>query len=169
MGGNGELKMSKKEYMRLWKQKNKEKVRLANQKYRENLKKKNPEKYKEQRKRYKANWKKKNPEKYKEQKRKYFKCHPFARRLASLKGQSRKRGYTPPTITAQELQQLFESSDGLCGCCKEPMLKWCIDHDHKTGRVRGIVCSDCNWAEGHIRTVKRAQALMEYIKKNEDN
>jgi hypothetical protein len=39
---------------------------------------------------------------------------------------------------------LLESQDGLCAICRQEMLRPCIDHDHATGAVRGILCHACN-------------------------
>lgn len=41
-----------------------------------------------------------------------------------------------------------------CAICErtEPTKRgWCIDHDHKTGRIRGILCAPCNSMIGLAR------------------
>jgi hypothetical protein len=55
-----------------------------------------------------------------------------------------------------EYQALVESQGGLCAICREPetamrggvIRPLCIDHDHETGVVRGLLCSRCNTAVG---------------------
>lgn len=42
---------------------------------------------------------------------------------------------------------LYEAQHGCCAICSEPEEKFswlCIDHDHVTGRVRGLLCPNCN-------------------------
>jgi hypothetical protein len=42
-----------------------------------------------------------------------------------------------------------------------------IDHDHKTGRVRGLLCARCNATLGHARdSIDRLAGLIEYLKAN---
>jgi Recombination endonuclease VII len=50
-------------------------------------------------------------------------------------------------ITLAQMQTMFEAQGKRCALCftdsfgyREPQ----VDHDHKTGRVRGIVCRRCN-------------------------
>lgn len=39
-----------------------------------------------------------------------------------------------------------------------------IDHDHKTGRIRGLLCQDCNFALGQLRDdPARVRQLLAYI------
>jgi hypothetical protein len=52
-------------------------------------------------------------------------------------------------ITAADYRAFFEEQRGLCGVCGLDMSKIArrrvhLDHCHRTGRVRGIVCSVCN-------------------------
>ncbi|WP_086672189.1 endonuclease domain-containing protein [Streptomyces albovinaceus] len=42
--------------------------------------------------------------------------------------------------------RLFELQDGRCACCNNS--PHVVDHDHRSGRVRGLLCSSCNRLEG---------------------
>jgi len=49
---------------------------------------------------------------------------------------------------------MFESQWGRCGiCCNRLKFDHSthVDHDHTTGRVRGLLCHHCNVLIGHIR------------------
>ena len=56
---------------------------------------------------------------------------------------------------------MLRSQDGKCAICREPerrsagksgeTRKLSIDHDHVTGKVRGLLCSDCNTAIALLR------------------
>jgi len=42
---------------------------------------------------------------------------------------------------------MLKQQKGLCKICDHPLMinKWAAtDHNHKTGRVRGLLCSVCN-------------------------
>jgi Recombination endonuclease VII len=48
---------------------------------------------------------------------------------------------------AAEVQALIDAQGGICPVClKRPATQ--VDHDHKTGRVRGVLCLYCNAAMG---------------------
>lgn len=90
------------------------------------------------------NWKEKHPEKMKilQQRRadrwRQSEKRPEATRKATLK----KYGITP-----QQYNQILLSQGGGCAICKgRPKLKEAlpVDHCHTTGRVRGLLCSNCN-------------------------
>jgi hypothetical protein len=66
-------------------------------------------------------------------------------------------------ISYDECAQLFITSKGCCSTCSSagPLV---IDHDHSTGKVRGILCKQCNIALGGVRDDPRVlQALIEYL------
>lgn len=58
-------------------------------------------------------------------------------------------------ITLADYEAMSEAQGGVCAICKKPPQKHRrhldVDHDHKTGRVRGLLCSPCNRAIGYFR------------------
>lgn len=56
-------------------------------------------------------------------------------------------------ITADEYDELLRSQDGGCGICGGQSTqgrRLAVDHDHSSGRVRGLLCSSCNVAIGAL-------------------
>jgi len=47
-------------------------------------------------------------------------------------------------VSIAELQTLLAVQAGMCAICHKPMVKPCVDHDHDSGRVRGLLCHSCN-------------------------
>jgi Recombination endonuclease VII len=50
-------------------------------------------------------------------------------------------------LTLEQYEKLVELARGRCGICKKKRVLH-IDHDHRTGKVRGLLCSPCNQALG---------------------
>ena len=56
--------------------------------------------------------------------------------------------------TQQMYDTLYEAQKGCCALCNEPEEKFawlCIDHDHSTGRIRGLLCPNCNRGLGLLQ------------------
>jgi Autographiviridae endonuclease VII len=55
-------------------------------------------------------------------------------------------------ITSDNYDELLESQNGVCAICgghpKGKKRRLCIDHDHNTGKIRGLLCNECNVALG---------------------
>jgi hypothetical protein len=67
---------------------------------------------------------------------------------ARERDQDRRRRYGLPP---GEYDALLVAQDGRCGVCMEPFAPDSVphvDHDHDSGRVRGLLCRRCNRAIG---------------------
>lgn len=56
-------------------------------------------------------------------------------------------------ITLEEWEVLFNSQSRCCAICKSPttgVAGWHTDHCHKTGKIRGILCNNCNHGLGNF-------------------
>lgn len=59
--------------------------------------------------------------------------------------QRKKWGYkTRYGLTVEQVDAMKESQEGLCAICKCEMSRMVVDHDHATGKVRGLLCHACN-------------------------
>jgi ribosomal protein L37E len=55
-------------------------------------------------------------------------------------------------ITPEDYERMFEEQGGVCAVCEKPSAKrLCVDHDHATGIVRGLLCTPCNLSLGYLR------------------
>ena len=68
-------------------------------------------------------------------------------KLGAVRNYDLRRRYGIP---AEHFDQMFAEQGGLCAICREAPAEH-IDHDHKTGRVRGLLCFNRNGALGQFR------------------
>lgn len=52
--------------------------------------------------------------------------------------------YTRYRLRPEQVDAMRDDQGGVCGICKEPMKRECVDHCHTTNRVRGLLCHRCN-------------------------
>lgn len=84
-------------------------------------------------------------------------------RKAQYQGAQREARYG---ISIEAQYALYEAQNGKCGGCKGPieMDTAHLDHDHKTGRVRGFLCAPCNRTLGHgLEDRHRLLGLVAYL------
>lgn len=72
----------------------------------------------------------------------------------------RKSNLKKYNLTIEEYDSLLQKQNGVCAICGKPPEDSCkkskysddiklhIDHDHETGRVRGLLCTKCNFGIG---------------------
>ena len=85
-------------------------------------------------------------ETHKEEHRRYSQAHPEAYRSYRL---NRDFG-----ITITDYDVMFETQNGRCAICGRHQdgfkRRFSVDHDHITGKIRELLCIDCNTVLGHI-------------------
>lgn len=59
-------------------------------------------------------------------------------------------------ITPDEYNAMYQAQDGVCAICQQPETTagktfLAVDHDHKTGVIRGLLCGNCNKGLGYLR------------------
>jgi hypothetical protein len=65
-------------------------------------------------------------------------------------------------ITRQERSAMLVAQDGLCALCYEqPATE--VDHDHNSGRVRGMLCKPCNVALGRFDSPEGVTNMVQYL------
>lgn len=58
-------------------------------------------------------------------------------------------------IKYTEYKKLYKKQSGCCKICDLPFDVLCVDHNHDTGEVRGLLCSRCNRGLGCFKDDKK--------------
>jgi hypothetical protein len=70
-------------------------------------------------------------------------------------------------ITSEDWEWMLIAQAGRCLVCGDPMTgrnEPCVDHCHKTKKVRGLLCAKCNQAIGLLRdSLETAKRLVLYL------
>jgi len=90
---------------------------------------------------YNKEWQARDPEKARESWRNSFK-----KTYDPLRNKLRSYG-----ITKDDFAVMVAKADGKCEICSRAMPEPHIDHDHATGKVRGLLCLQCNTALGSFQ------------------
>lgn len=97
---------------------------------------------------YNNNWNKNNPDRVR-----------ISRKKCKLKKYN---------LTLEEYSKLVESQDNKCGICNKVFtnnIQACVDHDHTTNIVRGILCRNCNYGLGLLGdNLESAINVVNYLK-----
>lgn len=93
-------------------------------------------------------------------------CFDKASRLRNIErakaGDKRKHLRVAYGITPERLAALTKAQRDMCAICGvRPPKSLQIDHCHKTGRIRGLLCFKCNVFIGHLE--QKMAALPRYL------
>jgi len=76
-------------------------------------------------------------------------------------------------LSLQDYRAMFERQGKVCGICKTPGKPLCVDHCHATGKVRGLLCRDCNLGLGNYKDnpvfTRAATAYLEASRRDDGN
>lgn len=90
-------------------------------------------------------YRKKNPELYKKASKKYW---------DNLNEKKKHNNWIKRYgISAEEYQKMYDDQKGVCKICQnqcQTKQTLSVDHCHKTGKVRGLLCIKCNTALGML-------------------
>jgi hypothetical protein len=73
-------------------------------------------------------------------------------------------------ITMDEYDTMYQNQKGVCKICSLPQKhkqhnRLCVDHDHQTGEVRGLLCDACNRGLGYFKDDERLlEQAIEYLR-----
>lgn len=76
-------------------------------------------------------------------------------------------------LTLADVDVIARAQGRVCAICKQVRKgrhgKLCVDHNHQTGKVRGLLCEKCNMGLGHFEDspVLLARA-MRYVARNDE-
>lgn len=119
---------------------------------------------------YQKKYREKNGDKIREQQREYHKTHPPKKRTAIGPRKYDRQMHLKKKygITESEYDQLLKIQNGCCAICGVDVAggrgRFHVDHCHKTGVVRGLLCSRCNMGLGSfLDDIEILNKAMKYL------
>jgi hypothetical protein len=102
----------------------------------------------------------KNKEKIRERQKLYREANPRRIRSSHLK--------TVHGITLETYEMMLAAQGGVCAICLGPpdgrWGSYHVDHDHRTGVVRGLLCNSCNLGLGKFKdSITRLSSAQRYL------
>ena len=68
------------------------------------------------------------------------------------------------SIAIKDVEDLYKEQLGLCAICSKDMTNdYHIDHNHTTGKVRGLLCRICNLGLGYIEKEDWLDKAVKYL------
>lgn len=103
-----------------------------------------------------------NPEKIKKYQKTWKERHPEKRKVYTRNSRIRAYGIEPEVYYA-----MLEKQSHKCAICGEESKQRTmnIDHNHKTGKVRGLLCNGCNLSLGHLEKDEWVKKATQYLTK----
>ena len=148
-------KERRKEYLKIYYQENKERIKEKQKEYSDTNKE-----YKNE---YNKKYRKENKDKIKEKNKKYSDANKERikeyRQTEQGKKSTRITNWKQSGVICDDFNNLYEYYINCCNCeeCGIRLVegsyganKRCLDHDHKTGKFRNIICHICNTKRGYI-------------------
>lgn len=109
---------------------------------------------------HRRTWKQNNKEKVRTDKREAARANPLASRKRHL------RKYYD--ITPEIYDDMLREQDGVCGICRSDNngRVLCVDHNHETGEIRGLLCGNCNVGIGRLKdSAVLVESALRYLQK----
>lgn len=155
-------------YIKQWRKDHPDKVKEYREKGKERKSSTTRKKYNKNKK-YEHERSKKQYQKHKEKRKIYRESRKIIRRNNNLQKQF--------GITLDDYNRLSQQQNGVCAICKNPettknqygLRPLSVDHNHKTGKVRGLLCSKCNTGLGQFQENKLflLNAIIYLVEKDE--
>ena len=72
-------------------------------------------------------------------------------------------------LTIDDYEELYRKQKGKCAICgtaerSRRNQRLCVDHDHKTGKIRGLLCDNCNRGIGLLK--EAVFKAFQYLREN---
>jgi hypothetical protein len=104
----------------------------------------NPDGYNYQCKKCRSKWKKANIN--------YFRNYSIKNRLKIKIGQQSATLKLKYNLSLEAFNRMLQEQNGVCAICGKPETRICrgslcslsVDHNHETGKIRELLCSNCN-------------------------
>jgi hypothetical protein len=166
-------KEERKKYHKQWYDDNKKRILERQKRYNDTHQKERStygKAYRDEHKEEIAESKKQYYENNKEQRIQYNKQYHNSHKETTRK-RSRKRTIIKHGVTPEQHTEIFNKQQGCCMICgrhqSELKLALAIDHDHTTGKIRGLLCGKCNRGIGYLNDdVNLLLKAIEYLKNN---
>lgn len=76
-------------------------------------------------------------------------------------------------MSLAEYDELLLKQEGVCAICKQVDScgrRLSVDHDHVTGKIRGLLCVKCNVAMGNMDdSIDKLESMIKYLRGHDEN